>query len=222
MVLAVLLAGGLLVRAPMAIVGSALAMWFLPLPFAAALVLVLAGVSIVVHRRTRSNSMIGEGDLLRHLSGRVSAGSSIRSAIADPSIDSVPDRARRLAALGLPMARVGAEMNSLFPVNGVAFQAICSFSEHTGAGISAALAVLAERADDATELARQRSVTLAQVKLSAVVVGLVPIAASMVVLALKGIPEPGGAVIVVPMAVGIALQLIGTFVVFSVASRATS
>jgi hypothetical protein len=45
MVLAVLLAGGLLVRAPMAIVGSALAMWFLPLPFAAALVLVLAGVA---------------------------------------------------------------------------------------------------------------------------------------------------------------------------------
>jgi hypothetical protein len=64
-------------------------------------------------------------------------------------------------------------------------------------------------------------VTLAQVKLSAVVVGLVPVAASIGLVALRGVPEPGGAVIVVPMIIGIAMQILGTGIVFAVASLAT-
>jgi Flp pilus assembly protein TadB len=119
------------------------------------------------------------------------------------------------------MNDVAEALITVLPVNGQAFRAICAFSEHTGARISAALGILADRADDASELVRERKVTLAQVKLSAVVVGLVPIAASIGLVVLRGVPEPGGPVIVVPMVAGIALQVIGTAVVFTLASRAT-
>ena len=215
-----LAAGAALFGVPMVIVIGTLAVSFLPIPLAVVVVLVASAVSVIHRRRRRADQMPDEGTLLRQFSGRVSAGATIRSTIADAAMVSVPMRARRLAALGQPMADVGDAMTCVLPVNGAAFRAICSFSEHTGAAIASALAVLAERADDATELARQRRVSLAQVKLSAVVVGLVPIAVSFGLLAVRGIPEPGGAVIVVPIIVGVALQMIGTAVVFRVASRA--
>jgi Flp pilus assembly protein TadB len=221
MFLAVLLAGGILVGVPFVIVAGVLLFSLLPAPVALVGVLVIIVASTLAHKRTRAASAGGEGDLLRQISGRVSAGATIRSTIADPTIDVVPEHARRLAALGVPMAAVAEALIAVFPVNGRSFRAICSFSEHTGAGISAALSVLADRADDASELARERRVALAQVKLSAVVVGLVPIAASIGLVALRGVPDPGGAIIVVPMVAGIALQVVGTAVVFTVASRAT-
>ena len=221
MLLAVLLAGGILVGVPFVMVAGVLVASFLPVPLAVVGVLGIAFASVAARRRTRAASVTGEGDLLRVLSGRVSAGATIRSTIADPTVDLVPGHARRLAALGVSMADVAEAMITVFPVNGQAFRAICSFSEHTGARISAALAALADRADDASELERERKVALAQVKLSAVVVGLVPIAASIGLVALRGVPEPGGPAIVVPMVVGIALQVVGTAVVFTFASRAT-
>jgi len=219
--LAVLLAGGVLVGMPFVIVASIILFSLLPVPVTLIGVLLIISASIVTRRRTRAASTSGEGDLLRQLAGRVSAGATIRSTISDPTIDLVPGRARRLAALGVPMDDVAAALIEVLPVNGRAFRAICAFSEHTGARISAALGILADRADDASELAREQKVTLAQVKLSAVVVGLVPIVASIGLVMLRGVPEPGGPVIVVPMVVGIALQVVGTAVVFTLASRAT-
>lgn len=221
MFLAVLLAGGVLVGVPFVIVAGILLFSFLPVPVALIGVLLIVSASIMARRRTRAASVSGEGDLLRQLAGRVSAGATIRSTISDPTIDLVPGNARRLAALGVPMNDVAEALITVLPVNGQAFRAICAFSEHTGARISAALGILADRADDASELVRERKVTLAQVKLSAVVVGLVPIAASIGLVVLRGVPEPGGPVIVVPMVAGIALQVIGTAVVFTLASRAT-
>lgn len=221
MLLAVLLGGGILVGVPVVIVAGVLAVSFLPIPLALVAVIVIGSIGIVARRRVRAASGNSEGDLLRQISGRVAAGATIRSTIADPTIESVPGNARRLASLGVPMAEVAEALAVVFPLNGQAFQAICSFSEHTGAGISAALGVLAERADDASELARERKVTLAQVKLSAVVVGLVPVAASIGLVVLRGVPDPGGAVIVVPMIIGIAMQILGTGIVFAVASMAT-
>jgi Flp pilus assembly protein TadB len=213
-------AGAVLFRVPVAIVAVMLAFSLLPTHFAAVGVLVLGGLSIVNERRNRDRSQVGEGELLRQISGRVTAGSTIRATIADPAIEAVPKQARRLAVLGQPMADVGGALSRVLPINGAAFRAICSFSEHTGAAIASALTLLAERADEAAEEARQRRISLAQVKFSSVVVGLVPIAVSLVLVAFRGIPEPGGSVIVVPMVLGIGLQLLGTMVVFRVASRA--
>ena len=221
MLLVVLAAGAVIFGVPMVIVVGTLAVSLLPISLAVVVVLAASALSVFLHKRRHSDHVPDEGDLLRQFSGRVSAGATIRSTVADAAMVAVPARARRLAALGLPMAEVGDAMTPVLPVNGAAFRAICSFSEHTGAAIASALAVLAERADDATELARQRRVSLAQVKLSAIVVGLVPIALSIGLLAVRGVPEPGGAVIVVPMIAGVTLQVVGTAIVFRVASRAS-
>lgn len=219
MLVMVLAAGAILLGVPGVIVVGTIVLSLLPAPLAFAGA-VAGAVGLALRKRARSGRESDEGELLREFSARVSAGATIRSTIADPTIELVPDHARRLATLGWPMADVGDALMSVFPVNGAPFRAICSFSEHTGAAISAALGVLADRADEATELARQRKVALAQVKLSAIVVGVVPIAVSIGLVAVRGIPDPGGAVIVIPMMVGIGLQVIGTGIVFKVASSA--
>ena len=218
MLLIVLGGIALLGRVPASIVVGVVAMSYLPLPFIVGLVVAAACGSVVVRWRSRRVPEEHEGDLLRQLSGRVAAGATIRSAVADRTIDAIPPRAARLAALGRPMANVGDALLPALPTNGAAFRGICSFSEHTGAAISSALAVLAEQADEATERARQRRVSLAQVKFSAVVVGVVPIAVSLALITASGVPEPGGAVIVLPMIAGVCLQLLGTAIVFRVAS----
>ncbi len=207
-------------RVPVAAVVAALVLAYLPIQFTLAVVLTVASLAVIRHRRSAANSVTTEADLLRDLSGRVSAGAPIRSAIADAAVEGVSARAARIAALGRPMAEVGQALSGELPINGAAFRGVCSFSEQSGAAISAALSILAERADEATEFARQRRVALAQVKLSAVVVGVVPLAASLLFLLLKGVPEPGGAAIVVPMLMGATLQLVGTAIVFRVASGA--
>ncbi|MDK1019205.1 MAG: hypothetical protein QGD89_07380 [Actinomycetota bacterium] len=219
MLVATLGALAILARVPIPVVAGVLAMTMVPAPLAVLVVLVAAGVGMALHLRRSSDSQETEGGLLRHVAGRVSAGATIRTAIAETDNEGVPEQARRLALLGRPMADVSDELSDALPINGVAFRGICAFSEHTGAAIVAALSVLADQADEATELARQRRVALAQTKMSALVVGVVPIVVSAGLIALRGIPDPGGAVIVIPMVIGIALQLIGTAVVFNVAAR---
>lgn len=221
MLLIVLGGIALLGRVPAPIVVGVVAMSYVSFPLLLGLVAAAACASVFVRWRIRRVSAGYEGDLLRQLSGRVAAGATIRSAIADASIDGIPVRAARLAALGQPMERVGNACVPSLPTNGAAFRGICSFSEHTGAAISSALAVLAEQADEASEHARQRKVSLAQAKLSAVVVGVVPIAVSLTLIVARGVPDPGGAVIVLPMIAGVCLQLLGTAIVFRVASRST-
>jgi Flp pilus assembly protein TadB len=220
MLVAVMLAGAVLLRVPIVIVAGMIAITILPVPLAFVAVLAVAAGSGAIRARGRRETDGYEAVLLRQLSGRIASGATIRSTIADTSIDAIPESARRLAALGEPMGDVASAIAPVLPVNGAAFRAICSFSEHTGAAVSTALTVLADRADEAAELTRQRTIALAQVKLSAVVVGLVPIAASIGLLALRGVPEPGGAAIVIPMLLGLLLQITGTAVVFRVASRA--
>lgn len=212
----------IMARVPAPVVVGVLAMALVSTRIAVLLMVAMAIVSFSLRLRNRSQKPEGEGGLLRYFAGRVSAGATIRTAIAEADGDAVPERARRLAMLGRPMDTVGGAVEEVLPVNGAAFRAICTFSEHTGAAIVAALGVLADQADEATELVRQRRVALAQIKLSAVVVGLVPIAASAGLLLVRGVPEPGGAIVVLPMAVGIALQLVGTAIVFNVAARTTN
>ncbi len=220
MLIGLIAAGALLLRVPVVIVVGLIAVALLPAPLAMAAVIGLAAAGAMYRARSRAEAEGSEGAVLRQLSGVVAAGATIRTSIAGASVVGIPDRARRLAILGQPMTDVGSAIAEVLPVNGVAFRAICSFSEHTGAAISTALSVLADRADDAAELARQRTVALAQVKFSAVVVGIVPIVASIGLVALRGVPEPGGVAIIGPMLVGMALQITGTAVVFRVASRA--
>ena len=88
--------------------------------------------------------------------------------------------------------------------------------------MSAALEILADQAGEVAQLARERRVSLAQVKLSAVVVGIVPMVVSVALVAVRGVPDPGGALVVIPMIVGLSLQLVGVAIVFAVAGRSAS
>lgn len=220
MLLVALGAGAIIGGVPVLVVIAMVAASFLPPVAVGVVVVALAVTSVVRHRMSRSVSSSGEGELLRQIAARVSAGATIRSTIADPNIAAVPESARRRATLGMPMADVGEALSDVLPVNGQALRAICSFSEHTGAAISSALVVLAERADEATDLVRQKKVSLAQARYSAVVIGIVPVAISAVLIGLNGVPSPGGAVMIVPMVAGLSLQLVGTLIVFKVASGA--
>ena len=60
---------------------------------------------------------------------------------------------------------------------------------------------------------------LAQVRFSAWVVGVAPLALTVLVVGANGIPEPGGAAVVIPMAVGAFLQISGTVLVFVISGR---
>lgn len=220
MLLVALGAAALIAGVPVLVVVGALLLSYLPPVAALVAVVALSAASILRDRSARGEPATDEGMVLRQIAGRVSSGATIRATIADPDADSIPRTARRLAILGRPMSEVGQELSEVLPVSGRAFCAICSFSEQTGAAISSALVVLAERADEATELLRQRRVSLAQARFSAIVVGVVPIVASGGLLALKGIPAPGGPVIVAPMVAGLVLQVIGMIIVFRVSSGA--
>ena len=80
---------------------------------------------------------------------------------------------------------------------------------------------IAADVDAATQAARDRRVALAQIRLSAVVVGVVPLVLAVAAVAVRGVPEPGGPIVVVPMAVGASLMLAGSVIVL-VATRSTA
>lgn len=208
--------------APLAVVAVVVGMSFVSSQLAIVALVVAVSIGLAQKWRGRTKEDVSEGGLLRLLGGRVSAGASIRSAIADRTIEGIPSRARRLAQLGQPMADVGGAMVAVLPANGRAFRAICAFSEYTGAAVSAALEILADQAGEVAQLARERRVSLAQVKLSAVVVGIVPMVVSVALVAVRGVPDPGGALVVIPMIVGLSLQLVGVAIVFAVAGRSVS
>jgi hypothetical protein len=56
--------------------------------------------------------------------------------------------------------------------------------------------------------------------MSAWVVGIAPLALTGLILVTQGIPEPGGAPVVIPMVIGAGLQLAGTSIVFVVSGKA--
>jgi hypothetical protein len=56
--------------------------------------------------------------------------------------------------------------------------------------------------------------------MSAWVVGVAPLALTGLLVIIKGIPEPGGASVVIPMVIGGSLQVVGTAIVLVVSGRA--
>ncbi|MEN8039981.1 MAG: hypothetical protein ABFR95_00585 [Actinomycetota bacterium] len=220
MLIVVISALAILVGVPAAVAVAVVAFSHVSAPIAIVALAAVVLVGILQKRRSVSTRDLNEGELLRRLSGRVSAGATLRSALADDGWEDVPPAARRMAILGQSMTDVSEALADALPVAGSAFRGICSFSEHTGASIASSLVVLADQADEEADLARQRKIALAQTKLSAIVVGVVPMIASGGLIAVRGIPDPGGAVVIIPMVIGMGLQVLGTGIVFRVASGA--
>jgi hypothetical protein len=119
------------------------------------------------------------------------------------------------------MAEVGAALGSELALNGRRLASLCAMSELTGAPFGGVLTAAAERSARMEQSVRNRRSSLAQVRFSAWVVGIAPLVLTGLVVLTQGIPEPRGAVILVPMVVGVVLQVTGTAVVFLISGRAT-
>ncbi len=165
--------------------------------------------------RRRRRSIDDESRILRDLAADVSAGTSLRWAIVETSDRNLGTQPRRLARTGADMMRVADAARSDLPSVAPAFVSVVGMSEQLGAEVGPALQALASQADASAALARERRVAVAQARFSAIVVGVVPMAIAASVVVLRGIPEPGGAIVVVPMAVGMALMAAGAVTVLA-------
>ena len=182
----------------------------------------VVGVAMVLEsvRRRRSNTAIDEVGLLRRIASSVAAGATLRQAIVLADVDQPYPVVGRLCRAGAPMADVGAAMKPMLPVSGQRFASLCAMSELTGAPVGDAVRSCADRAARDVANRRKLRASLAQVRLSAWVVGVAPLAMTGVVVATQGIPEPGGAIIVLPMVAGFILEIVGMGIVLMLSQRA--
>ena len=204
---------------PLQIVGAVALVAVAPIPGLVLLMLVAVGQSVLKHRtKSRSDP---ETALLRSLAAHVAAGLTLREAVVTAPRDLVSAATRRLCQAGSSMAQVGSALGSDLVVTGRRLAALCAMSELTGAPFGNALRKAADRSARAADARRERRGALAQVRFSAWVVGVAPLALTAVVVGSQGIPEPGGAIVIVPMVVGTCLQVIGTAIVFVMSGRAS-
>ncbi|MGI9586061.1 MAG: type II secretion system F family protein [Acidimicrobiia bacterium] len=173
-------------------------------------------------RRQKSTTPSDEAALLRELAASVQAGETLRQAVVGSLSPLVGPSTRRLCRSGVPMSEIGREFLPKLPMAGVEFAVVAELSETTGAAAGRALTVLADESDNAAQHAREQRVSVAQSKYSAVVVGIVPLAAAVALVMTRGVPEPGGTLIIAPMIVGAAMMAIGSGVIFLMANRAAS
>lgn len=208
----------LVAGAPIPIVGAIAVVGISPVIGTAS----LAAVSLIYAWWRRKKRRLGQSEagLFREIAGDVAAGSSLREAIRRCESDLVSPAVRRLCDCGASMVDVGAEIAGALPVNGRRFAALCSMTEQSGSSVVDAIGTFAQGAVAEEQIGQKTRASLAQARMSAWVVGVAPLALTGLVVASRGIPEPGGAPVVVPMAVGAGLELVGTAIVFAVSGRA--
>lgn len=170
-------------------------------------------------KRRRGRSFESEASFLNGVASALSGGSTIRDAIADSRSPFVSGTTRRLCLLGRPMGEVAAELESRMPATGTELAVMLRLSETAGARISEAIHQLADHAGDIEQRGRDQRVAVAQSKFSALVVGVVPLIAAAALVAVRGVPEPGGGVILIPMVLGASMMVAGAATVLFVANR---
>ena len=197
--------------------GGALIIVNLPLGLAA-----IGAAVFATHSRRRQERQVDEAGFLRTVAASVSSGSTLRAAIRDGDRRIVTARTRRLCDAGVPMSRVGNDLEPSLEHNGSTLAAVCSLSESTGSTLAPTLHVLADRATDVADLRRHRDVATAQARFSAVVVGLAPLAVTGGLIVMRGVPGDGSPISLASIVLGSAMQLAGVVVVFVLASRSVS
>lgn len=215
--LAAVVAGGMIMLGVNGLVAAGLVLVFVWPPAAIA---AFVGAAIwEVFKRRRSRLDASETAFLNTLASAVSAGSTLRDAIADASSPFISVHAKRLCRLGRPMAEVAPELASRMPATGKELAVMLTMSETAGARIVGALHQLAEHAEGIEERKRDQQVAVAQAKFSSIVVGVVPLIAALALALVRGIPEPGGALILIPMMLGATMMIAGAATVLVVAHR---
>ena len=159
-----------------------------------------------------------EAELLRAISAELSSGSSLRTALNDasarvPAIDTTA--AVRLSRAGAPFDAVAAELETALPTNGRLAAAALRLSSRSGARVASVFDTLASRAAGAADLARETRAATAQARMSAGVVGLVPIGFTflLVISGSAASPLAAGRPGLVIAALGAGLQIAGLGVV---------
>jgi len=223
MLTAVLLAGGLAVGIPPAIIAIAALAAIEPR-------LVLAGAAVwgVVAGLRRRPGVVAPDDeatLFRAMTAEMRSGASLRSAISEASLR-VPqidlERPVRLAAAGMSMTAVADAVEAQLPVNGQLAAAAFRLSDWSGARVADTFEGLAERAAATAELVRERRAATAQARLSALIVGGAPLVFTGLLVATgrgAGLVANGGLGWLV-LGVGLGLEVVGLLIVAVIVRRA--
>jgi Flp pilus assembly protein TadB len=217
-VVSLILGAMCILGAPWTALGLSIALWVSP-KVGIPVVVALAAVSAVKSRQKRRSAR-SESAFLRSLAGAMLAGSTMREAIQQSEAFAVSPLARRLCALGVPMADIGAEVRPNLPATGEAFAVLMSMSDLTGGSATGSMHLLADLANEAEQQARDGRVAAAQAKFSAVVVGFLPLVIAVGLVVVRGVPDPGGAVVVLPMVAGATAMVAGAVMVFVIAQKA--
>lgn len=184
-----------------------------------------AGWAVLVARRRSGSGPDDEAAFLRGLAAELGAGSGLRGGVVAaagrvPGIDL--GRAVRLCAAGGSALDIGSALGGALPVNRTAIAAAFRLAARTGAPIAPLIETLAGRADDVGRLERERRAATAQARLSAWIVGGLPVA--LVALALITGVGPGagglGTAGTTLVAAGLGLIAAGAAVVALMARRA--
>lgn len=223
MLIAVLLAGGLALGAHPAVLALAALAAIEPR-------LILAGAAVwaVVHAMRRRRHRVtpdDEATYFRALSAELRAGASLRGALGE-AVDRVPalslDRAVRYAAAGAPMTEIADIVEVQFPENGRLAGAAFRLSDWSGAQVADTFAGLADRASASAELARERRAATAQARMSAIVIGIAPVAFAALLLATgrgAGLVDHGWIGLLI-LGAGLTLEVLGLLVVALIIRRA--
>lgn len=221
MVIALGLAVGLVVGAPLpALAMLGLAAWQ-PVWFLAAVVIwVLLG-----RRSTGTEEGVAEGAFLRAVSAELRAGSSLRHALG-AAADRAPglslQQTVRLAASGQPLEAVADSLEVALPRLGGLTAAATRAAGRTGGRAADVFEGLALIVQEELELVRERRAATAQARFSAVIVAGIP----LLYLAYAGVTGKlavlvaAGTVGVVLLGVGFVLLLGGTLAIWSMVRKA--
>lgn len=185
--------------------------------------LILGWDEVASLRRRRRSPAVDEVRFLSTIAADLRSGASVRSAIAAAAagegVTSL-QTARRLALAGAPLGEVAGVLETL-PLNGRRVRAALDVVQIAGGRSAHVFAGLADRAAAEAELVRERRVLTTQVRMSALVVGGLPLLSLLVggagrigTLVASG---TGGAVLA---AVGVAMQLTGSALVWRMARGA--
>lgn len=191
------------------------------MPLIVAAVLII-GAELVQSRRVRRRSTaVDEVRFFATIAAELRAGSSIRSALGDSAAgqeDPTLVAAGRKAAAGEPLGDISATLSDL-PINGSRAAAAVRVVAMAGGRAADVFSRLADRAAEEAQLRRERRALTAQTRLSALVIGGMPVVALVAGgwgrvrdLVVSG---SGGAALA---GIGLVAQAIGSLVVWRMAA----
>ena len=223
MLTAVLLAGGLVLGISPVIIAIAAVAAIEP-----RLVLVggaIWGVVAALQRRVARVTPDSEATLFRAMAAELRSGASLRGALAE-AVHRVPqirlERPVRLAAAGMQMTEIAEAVETQLPENGRLAAAAFRLSDWSGARVADTFDGLAQRAAATAELVRERRAATAQARLSALIVGVAPLAFTVLLVATgrgAGLVAHGGLGWLV-LGVGLGLEALGLLTVAAIVRRA--